>query len=182
MEEKIIIVNLSKVEPSELQSYFKQITETMTFSPLFNFIGDLSKIYPNIKTWFKTKVEKELEEKNGSREVLLAFHRNIEQLVGIAILKKEKKEKKICTIRVHKDFLKRGIGTKLFEKSIEFLNDTKPMITISEDNVEAFKPLLKKFGFKLVEIKKDLYVKGKNEYIYNQKFIESEPDESFIIN
>ena len=68
--------------------------------------------------------------------------------------------------------MKRGIGTKLFQKSIEILGDRKPMITISEDNISAFEPLLKKFDFDLVEIKENLYVANKKEYIYNKKFKE----------
>lgn len=174
MNNKIIIIKLSEVEPQELQDYFKKMSGEAACSPEFNFIGDLCKIYPNIEEWFQNKVKKELEEKKGSREILLVLNGNIHPIVGIAILKKSENEKKICTIRVHKKFLKRGIGSKLFEESIKFLEEPKPMITISEDTIDAFKPLLKKFNFKLFEEKMGLYVPGKKEYIYNKKFEESE--------
>ena len=163
----VLILPLSIVEPESLRDYFKNRASALV---IYHKIENLINIYPDIEEWYKKKVLKALNEKDSTREVLVAIDENELKIAGIAILKKTKEENKICTIRVEKEYLHQGIGTQLFEEAFKYLEDTKPLITISEDNIEAFRPILKKFDFKLVEKIKGLYVSGKIEYIYNKKF------------
>ena len=143
----VLILPLSIVEPESLRDYFKNRASALV---IYHKIENLINIYPDIEEWYKKKVLKALNEKDSTREVLVALDENELKIAGIAILKKTKEENKICTIRVEKEYLHQGIGTQLFE--------------------EAFRPILKKFDFKLVEKIKGLYVSGKIEYIYNKKF------------
>lgn len=164
---KILVIRLSTVEPESLREYFEDKASMLV---IYHKIENLTNIYPDIKKWYEEKIKKALAKKDSTREVLVVLDRQELKIAGIAILKKTQEENKICTIRVEKEYLNQGIGTQLFEEAFKYLEDTKPLITISEDNIECFKPILKKFDFKLVEKIKGLYVPGKIEYIYNKKF------------
>ncbi len=167
ISKNIFIIRLSTVEPEILKKYFQDRAAPLV---IYNKIENLLNIYPDIKEWYEEKIKKALNKKDPTREVLVVLDKEELNIVGIAILKKTKEENKICTIRVKEEYLHQGIGTQLFEEAFKYLEDTKPLITISEDNIEAFRPILKKFDFKLVEKIKGLYVPGKIEYIYNKKF------------
>lgn len=158
--------------PKIIAKQMSEITQKIIIGKILDGIG---KDYPNILEWYNKKVLPGLE--TGEREIILACKiyicKNDEipiEVLGYVILKKTPTEKKICTFRVEEKYQRLGIGKKLMEASFEFLETRKPMITITEDNVKSFEPLLKRYNFKLVEKIKDLYVKGKTEYIYNKKW------------
>lgn len=132
-------------------------------SNYINLLNDIEIFYPNFKIWFSTKVIPGLV--NNTREILTEYRNG--QLVGIAIIKRTKEEQKICTIKVIPEYQNRGIGIKLFKKSLLSLNTDKPLVTVPEERFNEFHKIFTHFGFKLNEIKKDYYRKGKKEYIYN---------------
>lgn len=160
---------LSKLKNNSLIKFTENIIKG-------NILIGLEKDYPNILQWYQTKVLPGLE--TGEREIIFAckFDKNEFQnsqfleVLGYVILKKTPKEKKICTIRVEPQYRNMGIGEALLKRSFIFLDTSLPMITISEDNIKYFKKLLEKYKFRLIEKKKDLYIKGKIEYIYNERW------------
>ena len=127
------------------------------------FLADLKKEYPMHDVWYQGVMEE--IKKNSSREILIL--RAEQELAGIAILKSTEKERKICTLRVHKDFQNQGVGRALIKKSMEFLETDKPHITISQNKQDEFKKILLYFGFNLDEIYRDKYKEGVCEYSYN---------------
>lgn len=141
-----------------------------------SFFKGLEKNYPNIMKWYITKVVPGLD--SGEREIILAcrIFKNLKngtyhlKILGYVILKKTLEEKKICTFRVKEQYQHKGIGKKLLEASFEFLGTRKPMITVSEDNLKYFQAIFKKYNFELIEVIEDLYIKGKTEYIYNERW------------
>lgn len=159
--------------PKVIAKQMNEITQKIIIGKI---LDGIEKDYPNILEWYNQKVLPGLE--TGEREIILAckiykFYKNNKipiEILGYVILKKTPSEKKICTFRVEEKYQRLGIGKRLMEASFEFLETRKPMITITEDNVKFFEPLLKRYKFKLVEKIKDLYVKGKTEYIYNKKW------------
>lgn len=126
-------------------------------------LNDIQAYYPNFKTWFSDKVIPGLI--NNSREILTEYRDN--RLVGIAIVKKESNEHKICTIKVIDEYKNRGIGIKLFKRSLLALNTNRPLVTVPEERFSEFHKIFTHFGFELTEIKENYYRKGKKEYIYN---------------
>lgn len=138
----------------------------MTVKELNNYqiiLDDIQTYYPDFKKWYSTKVIPGLI--NNSREIITEYRNN--QLIGIAIIKKEKDEKKICTIKVIPEYQNKGIGIKLFKKSLKALNTDKPFVTVPEERFNEFHKIFTHFGFTLTQIKEDYYRKGKKEYIYN---------------
>lgn len=165
----IEIIELSTVTPEYLRERLKEHTLDQMFSNVFNHKDELKKVYPNIEEWINKKVKPSFNRKDGSREIILALkpENDVMRILGFMILKNTNEEKKICTIRVNKSFRKQGVGSKLFEKAIDFLgNDKDIVITISENYIENFEKILKKYDFKIDQIIDGMYVKNLKEYIF----------------
>jgi predicted transcriptional regulator len=135
------------------------------FDKLYDFLSDLKSEYPFFNNWL-IKVRNELINSDG-RILLLCYEKNIFDLKGIAILKKSKKENKICTLRVVDDYKRRGIGTILYMNSKYILRDPAPLITVSGLHMKEFAPFLRKNGAVLKDKVKSIYKKGSYEYFYN---------------
>lgn len=163
------IIKCSELKPEEFKKIFLQFTQDRLQE---NLLKGLEKGYPNILKWFKEKVSFNSKLRKN-REILLAISSDEKQnikFLGFAILKDTIEEKKICTIRISEEYQRKGVGEELFRKAFEVLGTDKPLITVSENNEECFKKLFKKFGFKKIEEKKDLYAQGIKENIYNGCF------------
>ena len=76
-------------------------------------------------------------------------------------------EKKICCLRVLPKFQNRGIGIKMFIKSMEILDTDKPLLSISENNILKFKKIMDYFNFKQYEKYLGLYKENTKEISYN---------------
>jgi len=133
---------------------------------IFSFLVELDCDYPNFRVWL-SKVFRQI---GTGKRILLVVYDEIDNIAGIAILKKCNYEKKICTLRVRTDMKNKGIGSLLIRKSIEELNENKPLITVSEHHIQEFRSLFKKFKFTRSETIKSLYKDGVKEFIYNKPF------------
>lgn len=129
------------------------------------FLADLAFEYPFFTEWLE-KVFKELT-LTDSRLILLCCDNGIFDIKGVSILKKTSDEKKICTLRVVKSYRNQGIGSCLLQKSVELLEDNKPLITVSGIHMKEFSSFLKKRGFVLKDKVKSLYKRGSYEYFFN---------------
>lgn len=131
-------------------------------------LSDLAFEYPFFLEWLE-KVFLELKS-SDKRIILLYCGNDIFDIKGVAILKKTKEEKKICTLRVVNPYKYQGIGTCLLKKSIELLKDLNPLITVSGIHMKEFFPFLKKHGFILKDKVKSLYRRGCYEYFFNVSY------------
>lgn len=131
------------------------------FNKIYKELFELENEYPYFKKWLFNKVKKEFI--LGKREIFIRFDK--ENIVGIAILKKE--EKKVCTLRVSKNYQKKGIGTSLLEDSISFLGTNKPIISVNSLREKEFENIFKKFNFKKTTTLNNLYKNGEKEIFYN---------------
>lgn len=129
------------------------------------FLIPLSHDYPGIEAWFRTKVVPGL--RNESR-ILLRVERH-GQLVGLAIGKREPEENKICTVRIAPSHFGRGIGVRLFDEVLRWLNDDRPHLTVSENRLPAFERIFDFYGFNLTSVQQGLYVPNTAEIAYNER-------------
>lgn len=145
----------SSFSPEEQSVYYKLI---------YNFLWCLNIEYPKFAKWYHHLFEKDNSLKNN-REIIIC--ENQYQIAGIAILKADKDEKKICTLRVAKQFQRQGIGKRLMELSFNWLQDDKPLITMHRTKQKEFQPLLDYYGFVLEQKSLNYYHIFSTEYVYN---------------
>ncbi|MDK0862300.1 hypothetical protein P5F16_01130 [Clostridium perfringens] len=166
-------IKINDITPDCIRKYMISEVREKTFNTLYNHLKSLSSNYPNFKEWFDYIVRPEVDLRDGRREIIIAFSKidgNDKSIItGIAIVKKDKFEKKICAIRINEKYRSLGIGKGLFEACFEYLGTSNPMITIAEDKVEIFEKYIKMYNFKLEEVLENYYINGSNEYIYNGK-------------
>lgn len=129
----------------------------------FHTLLDLSELYPNFEKWLWRKALPGIV--SGERSLLLEYVDN--KLAGLAIIKDNQEEKKICCIRILPEYQKAGIGKKLFQRCFEELKTNNPLISVSESNVNKFKKLFNYFGFELGAVYDSLYQKDKKEFSFN---------------
>lgn len=146
-------------------SYFKEHSSDVFekyIDEIFERICFLRKSYPGFKKWYYNVVVPEI--KLGSREIIL---KKIEdEIVAVSILKKAE-ERKICTFIVLEQYQNQGIGKSLMEESLLYLETKNPMITVSSENLDKFKPILTRFGFQKEEELKGYYLSYSTEYVFN---------------
>ena len=152
----ILSVLNAQTEKSILQHYTGQIQL---------FLYDLTCDYPFFKEW----LDKALSEiRTGLRQIVIITDiDNPLRVIGLTILKTEPIEKKMCTIRVDKNYQRRGYGTALIKKSLEIMGTNYPLATVSEKHIDAFRPFFKQFGFHIASKVKSLYHEGEYEYFFN---------------
>ncbi len=155
---KIVVINKDNCQKID-DSVFVQLNA---------LLSDLNKEYPFFDGWLR-KVFLEVQT-TYNRFIIVCFDQDNNQIIGIAILKKSQKEKKICTLRVICPYKRQGVGTELLKKSIEILNDSQPLITVSELHIDEFLPFLRKHGFVLKNKVKSIYNKGIYEYFFNTSY------------
>lgn len=135
-------------------------------------LSDLSKDYPDFVKWYTDKIIPGIEK--GEREIILRHQAG--RVSGIAILKntspvndiqEESNERKICCLRVLPEYQNRGIGVKLFIRSMDRLETDKPLLSISSNNLNRFKNIMDYFNFKQYQHYPDLYRKNSEEISYN---------------
>lgn len=120
--------------------------------------------YPNILDWYDNTVVPSLTPL-GNGCIFVAM--NKEDIAGYIILKNTETEKKIRHIMVLPQYRRNHIGSRLILKAFEYLGTRTPKITVSEDSINILQPLLDKYKFELTDIVKDIYIKGKEECIFN---------------
>ncbi|WP_340161833.1 GNAT family N-acetyltransferase [uncultured Hoeflea sp.] len=128
-----------------------------------HFVLGLSDDYPNIQNWYLQKVVPGL--RDGTR-FLLPIYRD-EGLVGLGIAKNDGFERKICTVRVSPRHFGRGLGLRVFDGLLKWLDDDQPTLTISANKLPAFERIFDWYRFKITGTERDVYVPGRAELGYN---------------
>jgi len=140
----------------EHKTYYEQII------PLTNTI---KVSYPGYLDWLNNKFFYELKSNQKQRGYVFALDRGL--LVGLALLKNYCMEKKLCCLFVKKGYRNHGIAKNLIKHSFDILKTKKPLVTISEQNIDMFLHLFQQFGFEITETRQDMYLKGIKEYYFN---------------
>lgn len=166
----------------EPEDNLPQIIIDFTNNPgvALKYLRDLKFVYPHFFQWFNNIVMPDLLTNNNGRAMLFAISdlhntnpdeslvaSDNKRLTGIAILKSNAEERKICTFRIFPEYRGQGIGSKLLEDCFDYLQTKKPLISIAKESVDAFRPFIQKYEWKLCQKLDNYYRKGSIEYVYN---------------
>jgi GNAT superfamily N-acetyltransferase len=142
---------------------------------IFDHLSELSGYYPGFDEWLEKKVLPGLM--SGERSILLEYRRG--DLSGLAIVKDDESEQKLCCLRVLPPYQGTGVGLKLFERSFEVLNNDSPLLSIAEEQLVVFRKIFQYYGFEFAKIYPDYYRPFKAELSFNG-LIESDSNFSLL--
>lgn len=132
------------------------------YRTLFKITEPVGAVYDDYAVWFRKTFIPGL--KKGERGYVVAKEER-GKIVGCALLKNTPQEKKVCTLFVRAEWRGRGVGTEMMKQCLKVLGP-HPLITVSHKNIDQFRPLLNRFGFKLSARKK---VGDRIEYHFNDQ-------------
>lgn len=138
--------------------------KTIYYGEIYRFLNRLVFEYQGFAEWYRNLYLASGELKTN-REIIIceeAF-----AIVGIAIIKNDVTEKKICTLRVAKSYQHKGIGHRLVELCFEQLSTEKPMITLHKNKLNQFEKLLSDYDFELKQTQKHYYSIFSTELVFN---------------
>ena len=110
----------------QLYSSLPRELKTIYYGEIYRFLKRLVFEYQGFHEWYQRLFTSSCDLR-VNREIIICEDRLT--LAGIAIIKNEQDEKKICTLRVAKEFQRQRIGHNLVELCFRQLNTEKPMIT-----------------------------------------------------
>ena len=132
------------------------------FVQINHLLKDVAPLYPNFSSWLNFKFRRNMA--SGEREIIAAH--NGDELLGLALLKNNSEEKKICTFFVNEDYRAQGIGKQLMSSAVQHLDNSDTLITVSSERVSELAPLLGSQGFALSNSIASLYRPESVEHIY----------------
>lgn len=145
------------------------------YNEIYRFLNRLVVEYSGFRDWYQ-KLFLSTYELNKNREIIIC--ENQLRIAGVAIVKNDGNEKKICTLRVAKDCQRQGIGHTLVEMSFGYLNTEKPMITLHKNKLRQFEKILCDYNFELEQTQKHYYNMFSTELVYNGKL----PQKEFVFS
>jgi len=116
--------------------------------------------YPDYKNWF---LNTHIPGIGLDRDIIFTVYKN--DIVGIANVKIS--EKKICTLYIKPGFRSNKIGTELVKYCMDYLDTSKPLITISSNKIHLFNKIIKKNNWEYSESLSNYYTSGSDEYVFN---------------
>lgn len=162
--------NNESIEKEEFKVYkaSKSIKKHEAFveivSKAYNATDSICTLYPNYFMWYWKKVVPNIF--NGTRDVITIMVN--EEVVGIAIVKKENEERKLCKIYVDTNYRDGEITAKLLEEAFSFLETTKPLISINESMLDMFQGIIKKYNWKKMQVLPEgYYNENSREIVFN---------------
>lgn len=158
MNTRTTILNNTNISKTYNFAYYKHV---------YSFLEDLNMEYKGFRKWYFKKVFNSILD--GERQLIIKEYHN--EIMGVAILKKNLFENKISTLRVNQKYRGLGVGTELMNRSLDLLNDEFPLITVSSNRLNEFNQLLKNFNFQLFEKYKSYYYKDIDEYSFNKPLV-----------
>lgn len=117
--------------------------------------------YPEYADWFIKKHVPGIY--NGTRNTIIAVHNK--KIVGVSNVKTS--ENKLCTLYFDSKYRHQRLGIKLVSESLEYLKDSKPLITMPSSYLPEFKNIIKKYNWKLTDCIDDCYIKDTSELVFN---------------
>lgn len=155
--------NVVFVEPSVITEKDKN-----TIFPK-EMIDSLISLYPKSRKWLFDKVIPDVNSRKRKIIFLMDDTKTIKK--GCLIIKDYQDEKKICTIWVNNKFKDEydDIVRVLINKAITELKVDMPLVTLSGKckYFEIYDKAFKDYGFLVLDVKDDYYIKGIKEYCYN---------------
>jgi GNAT superfamily N-acetyltransferase len=129
-------------------------------------LAPLKATYPGFSNWYWSKVVPGVL--RGTRAILRQGP--VDAPSGLAIVKRDAAENKICTLWVSEAGRGRGLGHDLLKEAIDWIGDDRPLFTVPAQRYDEFQPLMKRFCFEETARLNSLYRPGVVEHIYNGQF------------
>lgn len=145
------------------------------YAEIYKFLKRLVFEYQGFHEWYNGLFTNACDLKLNREIIICEDHLT---LAGIAIIKNGCDEKKICTLRVAKEFQHQRIGHNLVELCFQQLNTEKPMITLHKSKLNQFEKILNYYSFELVQTQKHYYNIFNTELVFNGSL----PDKKFMFN
>lgn len=142
---------------------------------IYKFLCRLVFEYQGFQSWYQRLYAEEFELKYN-REIVICEDQF--RIVGVAIIKNDLQEKKICTLRVTREYQHEGIGHNLVEMCLQQLRTDKPMITLHKNKLNQFEKLLSYYNFELEQTLKHYYNIFSTELVFNGLL----PKKEFVFN
>lgn len=147
-----------------MEKYVLSKMSNKNFSKAVNEIYLLTdynhKQYQEYLKWYYSKNIPRILNGNGD----IIFYLDGLSVAGLAILKKDIEESKICTLMINEDYRKKGYSKELLESSFDYLGTDKPLITIPSNRLEEFSKIIQFYDWK-ESIRTDKYLS--EEIIFN---------------
>lgn len=147
---------IGKISDEEFADLAKRIYEITDF---------ICEDYPKHREWYFHKQLPRIFTPNG--KILFARADDDTTILAMACLKKDEEEKKICTLYVSDQCRGQHLGTRMVEASMDFLETTKPLITLADYKLPMFQPIIDKYGWELTEVVEGLYNDRAKELCFN---------------
>ena len=158
--------NVKIISAIDLRSNYILFVNLIT--KVYNVTHSHCKDYPNYFNWYWTKVIPGVI--NGTREILVCTFKD--EIAGVAILKSENNEQKLCTFLILGPFRVFHVTSLLLETAFEFLGTTKPLITISDTKIDMFQGIIKKYNWEHTHtLEKGYYNNASQEIVFNGKIL-----------
>ena len=138
---------------------------------IYRFLCRLVFEYQGFQAWYQGLYTEDFELKYN-REIIICEDQF--RIVGVAIIKNDLQEKKICTLRVAREYQHQGIGHNLVEMCMRQLHTDKPMITLHKSKLNQFEKLLRYYNFELEQTQKHYYSIFSTELVFNGLLPEKE--------
>ena len=127
---------------------------------IYRFLCRLVFEYQGFQAWYQGLYTEDFELK-CNREIIICEDQF--RIVGVAIIKNDLQEKKICTLRVAREYQHQGIGHNLVEMCMRQLHTDKPMITLHKSKLNQFEKLLRYYNFELEQTQKHFHIGSHKE-------------------
>ncbi len=129
----------------------------------------ICKDYPKHFEWYWAKQIPRVF--NGTGEIIICTIEN--NIAGVAFLKKDEDERKICTFLVLQEYRGKHVATEMLEHAFTYLGTTKPLITIADYKLPMFEHIINKYNWELTQtMNEGYYNNSSRELVYNGKLIE----------
>lgn len=154
MNKAALVLYYSQMDEDNRKFYKKSV---------YQFLATLSRDYPGFLIWYNQLFTR--YELKAGREIAVLL--SDERIAGVSIMKLSARERKICTMRVEKNFRGRGYGRLLMENAFAYLGTDTPFFTIDSRRSIQFSHLFKYYGFRAEEQKNNYYRWFASELVYN---------------
>ncbi len=130
----------------------------------YSVIRNIGEYYPDFEHWYVNKGLQDAVTEGG----VLYLAEDKDDIVGVAIGKKQEHEIKFRLLRVIPKYFNRGIGIHLTDKVLRSLDCDYPYCTVSEEMIHNYSRMfINRYDWNLSRVEKGMYRKNKLEYIFN---------------
>lgn len=139
--------------------------QTLTEALLgLNLLRGLDTYYPEFEYWYTNSVMPGIM---VGKDILLLAKQN-EQVVGLALGKRNGHETKLRCVRVAEGLQGSGLGVKLIDRMLDQLDCVAPHCTVAEEMMHDYsRVFVRRYGFRLSDVTKGEYRHGRLEYHWN---------------